>query len=259
MAHLPPHEIHHTNLVSRLYVGVPLDVAALARQSPEIFEYNLMSGIVRFASPCATCLFFSTGRAVIVRTTHESDSLLAAWKFVLLLRRCGYPTAQVLHFTYCNATSTVYTGQHMDLFHIKERGDDEGWKMKFKQQQFPGLRWKLFPDKDSRVTIIVFTSGVANIAGCDLASTLRVYEYALPVLMDAAVREPEDVRALEDRCVAVRHVGQRDPKHRARPAAAKRSRLLHSSYATRGSPDTDVTDPASSSSSAGGDGTQHAP
>ena len=157
------------NIVSTFSMGISfLDLHNIVLKMP-FMEFNarrFAAGILRLRDPKTTCLIFASGKGVCTGAKTESQSQLAAVKFVTLLQRAGIKV-YLQNFKVQNIVSAAHCPFTLNLKHIAETVSG---MCSYEPNLFPGLMYRvqaLSRDKESKNTIVFlcFASGRCVITG----------------------------------------------------------------------------------------------
>ena len=152
-----------------------------------VAEYNPLrfSAITfRLHDPKSTALIFGSGKIVVTGTKSRYRALLAAYKYVNIMRDRVQLPANVYSPVVQNMVASVFVGSRLDLNKLKRL---QPQCCNFEPTLFPGLIWR--GSHNSSMVVLVFDSGKLVITGAKTRQHITdTYARIAPVLLDCSVQ-----------------------------------------------------------------------
>ena len=156
------------NVVCTFHFAASLCLRRLTLMLPFV-EFNakrFAAAVMRLAHPRATCLVFSSGKAVCTGTQTAATGRVAAMSFVSLLRRCGLDV-HMRDFCVQNIVCTTECPFRVNLTRLAQEADG---LCSYEPDLFPGLMYRIdaestVDDSHNTIVFIVFQSGKCVVTG----------------------------------------------------------------------------------------------
>jgi len=142
------------NCVSTIDLGCELDLKRINNRTRNS-EYNPMrfSGLVmRIREPTTTALIFRSGKIVVTGARNESDALLAAKKFALIIHKLNFN----VKFNKFKIQNLVATCDLRFPIKLENLNQVHGQFSNYEPELFPGLIYRLVKP---RVVLLIFVNG----------------------------------------------------------------------------------------------------
>lgn len=188
------------NTVMTLNCGKAVYLAGLAK-ALRVAEFNPLkfsAVTMRIVAPKSTALIFGSGKIVITGTKSRYQALLAAHKYIHIMRKvfmkCAVYTPLVQ-----NMVASAFFGARIDLEKLKRLSPDCS---NFTPSLFPGLIWR--GKHGCSMVILVFSSGKMVITGAKQRQHIdAAYERILPLLRQCRADVGEETVPVNDTASAL--------------------------------------------------------
>lgn len=196
-----PGALVHTNIVSAAALGTSVHPQDVAERRPWFGAFNGASLQLRLLRPAAVCTIFPSGKCNMAGPDNAVSALLAAWRFVALLRAAGVRDASVSHFAVCNYNATTCVDAEVDVYAFR-RSDFPNMTSHF--ERFAGVTIR--STNAVRAVVTMFSTGNFNIVGSSSPRhSLRMAEQTVARLGPYLVTTEEGRRALRRKADDARH------------------------------------------------------
>ncbi len=157
----PVFEIKIQNVVATVNLGLQVDLEKIS-QTARNAEYNprrFAAVIMRIREPRTTALVFKSGKMIVTGAKKEEDSRKASKIYVSIIKKCGFPTADLRDYKLQNMTATCDVG-----FPIRLEGllFAHSSNATYEPELFPGLVYRM---TDPKVVLLIFVSGKIVVTG----------------------------------------------------------------------------------------------
>ena len=108
----PVFEIKIQNVVATVNLGLQVDLEKIS-QTARNAEYNprrFAAVIMRIREPRTTALIFKSGKMIVTGAKKEEDSRKASKIYVSIIKKCGFPAADLRDYKLQNMTATCDVG-----------------------------------------------------------------------------------------------------------------------------------------------------
>lgn len=195
----PPFHLREANIVATFMLCDSLHLVEFQAWCCKFVSSNKMSATMRLAYPKATLMIFGSGRALVIGSKYEQQSLATVWMCVHLVRSSGFEQAGVFELTFDvtqfkmrNIASSLYLPFGIHMFMLRDKCNGQ-----LTLGQFPGCIMKFALEDGGKRSMTCFASGCINATGASSTEdTIATYQRRLEDIKECLVFGDDKVRLL---------------------------------------------------------------